>query len=183
MSSSRLPTRLLWLTEGLLFVSAVAVAAWTSRAQDWDPMLLAGLLLALALVGERLMVFVRGQQLSASFVALVLAMSLLGPAPAVLIGVAAKSLRSATGRLSPALWLNNLSTYAVFPLVGALGVYALIGNVHAASNHELTQGATFGLVDLRRVHGHEYRQLRDRSRWMSASSKDRSLSDQVRDTY
>lgn len=146
MTDSRLQTRVLWLTEGALFVGAVGVAAWTSRATDWHPVSLAVLLLALALIGERLMVFVRGQQLSASFVALVLAMSLLGPAPAVLIGVAAKSLRSATGRLSPALWLNNLSTYAVFPLVGALGVYALIGDVHAARNHALTQSVTFGLV-------------------------------------
>src|SRR6478735_11252602 len=101
MTDSRLQTRVLWLTEGALFIVAVGVAAWTSRATDWHPVSLAVLLLALALIGERLMVFVRGQQLSASFVALVLAMSLLGPAPAVLIGVAAKSLRSATGRLSP----------------------------------------------------------------------------------
>jgi putative nucleotidyltransferase with HDIG domain len=146
MFSSKLQTQLLWATEGALFLGAAGFAAWTSRTVDWHPISLAVLLLALALIGERLMVFVRGQQLSASFVALVLAMSLLGPAPAVLIGVAAKTLRSATGRLSPALWLNNLSTYAVFPLVGALGVYLLIGDVHAAHNQALTESATFALV-------------------------------------
>ena len=41
---------------------------------------------------------------------------------------------SARRRLSPAHWLNNLSSFAVCPLVGGLIVQALIGNVHDPSN-------------------------------------------------
>jgi putative nucleotidyltransferase with HDIG domain len=146
MGRDRLIRGALWTAEGMMLLGSVGVAVWLSRAQDWRPLLLVALLLGLALAGERLMVFIRGQQLSASFVALVLAMSLLGPAPAVALGVAAKAFRSATGRLSPALWLNNLSTYAVFPLAGALMVRALIGDIHAPHNHHVVQSFTFALV-------------------------------------
>src|SRR6185437_10048847 len=66
-----------------------------------------------------------------------------GPArtpPAVAFGLAAMILNSSVRRLSPALWLNNLSTYAAFPLAGGLLVGALIGDVHSAADHKLTQG-------------------------------------------
>jgi putative nucleotidyltransferase with HDIG domain len=146
MLSTKTTTRLFWAAEAVLLALAVGAAAWTSRTQDWQPVLLVGLLLALALVGQQLNLSIRGQNLSAAFVALVLAMSLLGPAPAVLLGLSVMILTSATRRVSPALWLNNLSTYAAFPIVGGLMVRALIGNVHDPSNHQLTQSVEFGLV-------------------------------------
>jgi putative nucleotidyltransferase with HDIG domain len=146
MISTKTTTRLFWAAEAVLLALAVGAAAWTSRTQDWHPVLLVGLLLALALVGQQLNLSIRGQNLSAAFVALVLAMSLLGPAPAVLLGLSVMILTSATRRVSPALWLNNLSTYAAFPIVGGLMVRALIGNVHDPSNHQLTQSVEFGLV-------------------------------------
>ncbi len=146
MLSTKTTTRLFWTAEAVLLALAVGAAAWTSRTQDWHPVLLVGLLLALALVGQQLNLSIRGQNLSAAFVALVLAMSLLGPAPAVLLGLSVMILTSATRRVSPALWLNNLSTYAAFPIVGGLMVRALIGNVHDPSNHQLTQSVEFGLV-------------------------------------
>jgi putative nucleotidyltransferase with HDIG domain len=138
--------RVFWSVEGLLLVGALAVTALLYDPREWQSPVLLGLLFAMALVGERLMVFIRGQQLSASFVALVLAMSLLGPGPAVLLGLAAKTLRSATGRLPAAFWLTNLSTHAVFPLAGGLMVRALIGSVHDPSNRHLTQSVSFALV-------------------------------------
>jgi putative nucleotidyltransferase with HDIG domain len=146
MLSTKTTTRLFWAAEAVLLALAVGAAAWTSRTQDWHPVLLVGLLLALALVGQQLNLSIRGQNLSAAFVALVLAMSLLGPAPAVLLGLSVMILTSATRRVSPALWLNNLSTYAAFPIVGGLMVRALIGNVHDPGNHQLTQSVEFGLV-------------------------------------
>ncbi len=146
MLTSKLTTRLLWATEALLFTGAIGAAVWLSNAQDWRSLLLVVLLLALALVGQRLTLVVRDQNLSAAFIALVLAMSLLGPAPAVLLGVMAMILTSAMRRLPPALWLNNLSTYAVFPLAGGMMVRALIGDVHDPRNHHLTQSITFALV-------------------------------------
>jgi putative nucleotidyltransferase with HDIG domain len=146
MLSTKTTTRLFWAAEAMLFALAMGVAAWTSRAQDWHPVLLVGLLLALALVGQQLNLSIRGQNLSAAFVALVLAMSLLGPAPAVLLGLSVMILTSATRRVSPALWLNNLSTYAAFPIVGGLMVRALVGDVHNPHNQQLTQSVTFALV-------------------------------------
>jgi putative nucleotidyltransferase with HDIG domain len=146
MLSTKTTTRLFWAAEAVLLALAVGAAAWTSRTQDWHPVLLVGLLLALALVGQQLNLSIRGQNLSAAFVALVLAMSLLGPAPAVLLGLSVMILTSATRRVSPALWLNNLSTYAAFPILGGLMVRALVGDVHNPHNQALTQSVTFGLV-------------------------------------
>jgi putative nucleotidyltransferase with HDIG domain len=146
MLSTKTTTRLFWAAEAVLLALAIGVAAWTSRAQDWHPVLLVSLLLALALVGQQLNLSIRGQNLSAAFVALVLAMSLLGPAPAVLLGLSVMILTSATRRVSPALWLNNLSTYAAFPIVGGLMVRALVGDVHNPHNQQLTQSVTFALV-------------------------------------
>lgn len=146
MLSTKTTTRLFWAAEAVLLALAVGTAVWTSRVQDWHPLLLVGLLLALALVGQQLNLSIRGQNLSAAFVALVLAMSLLGPAPAVLLGLSVMILTSATRRVSPALWLNNLSTYAAFPIVGGLMVRALVGDVHNPHNQQLTQSVTFALV-------------------------------------
>src|SRR5580698_7572412 len=146
MLSTKTTTRLFWAAEAVLLALAGGTAVWTSRVQDWHPVLLVGLLLALALVGQQLNLSIRGQNLSAAFVALVLAMSLLGPAPAVLLGLSVMILTSATRRVSPALWLNNLSTYAAFPIVGGLMVRALVGDVHAPGNHHMTQSIEFALV-------------------------------------
>src|SRR5258707_9959753 len=139
MFTDTLTRRLLWLTEALLLLGAVATSAWLSRAQEWQPLPLLLLLLVLALIAEQFDFSIRGQHLSASFIALMLTMALLGPAPAVAFGLAAMTLNSAVRRLSPALWLNNLSAYAVFPLAGGLMVRALIGDVHSPKNHHLTQ--------------------------------------------
>jgi putative nucleotidyltransferase with HDIG domain len=145
MFTSKLTIRLFWTAEALLLAGAVGAAAWLSGADEWRPLLLVGLLLGLALIGEHLSVMIRDQHLSASFVALVLAMSLLGPAPAVLIGIVTKVVSSALRRRSLSAWLNNLSTYAVFPLVGGLLGGALL-DVHDPRNHQLMQSVTFGLV-------------------------------------
>jgi putative nucleotidyltransferase with HDIG domain len=130
----------------MLLVAALITTVEISEPQEWGPLPLVGLLLALALIGQRLGVTLRSQQVTADFLALVLAMSLLGPAPAVCFGIVSIALSSALRRLPPSEWLNNLANYAVFPLVGGLLIRALIGNVHDPSNHQLTQSITFGLV-------------------------------------
>jgi putative nucleotidyltransferase with HDIG domain len=146
MFTDTLTRRLLWLTEALLLLGAIAASAWLSRAEEWQPLPLLLLLLVLALIAEQFDFSIRGQHLSASFIALMLTMALLGPAPAVAFGLAAMTLNSAMRRLSAPLWLNNLSAYALFPLVGGLLVRLLIGDVHAPRNHQLTQSVTFALV-------------------------------------
>ena len=73
-------------------------------------------------------------------------MTLLGPAPAVLIGVATMILNSAVRRLAPAYWLTNLSTSAAHPLAGALLTTALIGDVHDPRNLHMIKSVSFALV-------------------------------------
>ncbi len=145
MLTAQTKSRLLWFAEGVVLAGALLATVGISNAQEWGPLDLVGLLLALALIGQRLGVTLRSQQVTADFLALVLAMSLLGPAPAVCFGIAAIALSSASRRISPSAWLNNLTNYAVFPLLGGLMIRALIGNVHDPHN-ALTKSITFGLV-------------------------------------
>jgi putative nucleotidyltransferase with HDIG domain len=147
MPASKITRQLFCATEALLLAGAVAVAVLTSRAEDWQPIQLVVLLMALALGGQRLSIVLRGQQITAAFIALVLAMTLLGPAPAVLFGIAAMVLTSATRRLPLTSWLTNLATFAVFPVVGGLLARALVGNIHHGIQHT-TQGMTFFALDV-----------------------------------
>jgi putative nucleotidyltransferase with HDIG domain len=146
MFTAKTKIRLLWLGEGTLLAAAIGTTVLISRSQEWSSLPLIGLLLSLTVIGQQLRVILRSQEVSAMFLALALAMSLLGPAPAVCFGVAAIAMSSALRRISLSDWLNNLTNYAVFPLAGGLVIRALIGDVHAPHNEHLTQSITFGLV-------------------------------------
>ncbi|MFI4993440.1 MAG: HD-GYP domain-containing protein [Solirubrobacterales bacterium] len=146
MLSVQTKRRIFWLAECMLLVAAIATTTQISQAQEWSSLPLAALLLSLTLIGLRLGVTLRSQQVDADFLALVLAMSLLGPVPAVCFGTVAIAVSSAARRISPIAWLNNLTNYAVFPLTGGLLIRLVIGNVHDPHNHHLTQSITFGLV-------------------------------------
>jgi putative nucleotidyltransferase with HDIG domain len=126
-------------SQWLLLAGTIAVAVLTSNAGDWHPTELVLLLLALSVVGEWLTITMGSQSVSAGFVALVLAMTLLGPAPAVAIGAVAIGADSIARRPSLAVCLSNLTTYVVYLLGGALLSRALIGHVNY-------QTATFALV-------------------------------------
>src|ERR1019366_3104101 len=141
--------RAFWTAEALTLVGVSAAAVLLSRAEEWQPITLVVMLLALALVAERLGFEIRRQHLSASLVVLVLTMCLLGPAPAVAFGLLVTIPNSVGRRLSLKLWLNNLAAFAAFPLVGGLIVRAVIGNVHNPVTHHLAQSAKsveFGLL-------------------------------------
>ena len=128
-----------------MLVAAVGIAATLSTGADWSPIGLVILLLSLALIGQLLSATIGSGQLTTAHVALTLAMVLLGPAPAVAFGIAAMILTSARRRLRPPLWLNNLATFAVYPLVGGLLSRGLVGHVHNLSGPE-TKGITFALI-------------------------------------
>jgi putative nucleotidyltransferase with HDIG domain len=138
--------RLFWGAEAVMLVGIATAAVLLSHAAEWQPTSLVVLLLALALVAERLEFEIRRQHLSASLVVLVLAMCLLGPVPAVAFGLVVTVPNSVERRLAPALWLNNLTAFAVFPLVGGLIIRAFIGDVHDPHSHRLTHSPTFGLI-------------------------------------
>jgi putative nucleotidyltransferase with HDIG domain len=103
-------------------------------------------LLVLALLGQWLSVEFSDGELSASLVAIVLAMGLLGPAAAAACGIAAMILTSSLRRVRPTAWLSNLTAFAVVPFAGGLMVRALAGNIHDPSNQHLTQSVIFGLI-------------------------------------
>jgi putative nucleotidyltransferase with HDIG domain len=140
-------TRLLfWATEVLLLIGVVGASVWLSTPEEWSPPLLVGLLLVLALLGQWLSVEFSDGELSASLVAIVLAMGLLGPAPAAACGIAAMILTSSRRHARPTVWLNNLTAFAVVPFAGGLMVRVLAGDVHDIRNQHMTQSVIFGLI-------------------------------------
>jgi putative nucleotidyltransferase with HDIG domain len=138
--------RLFHAAQGLVLAGVVAAVPLLSRSHEWRPVGLVALFFALALVAERLEFEIRGQYLSASLVVLVLAMCLLGPAPAVVFGLVVTLPNSIGRRLPLTDMLTNLSAFALFPLVGGLTVRALAGDVHDPANAQLTRSVTFAIL-------------------------------------
>jgi putative nucleotidyltransferase with HDIG domain len=113
------------LIGGLLAAAAAAVA--TADTANWD-MPLFGILLAFSVFSDLSVIETKSRvKLSASFLSIVLAMVLLGGPPAALIGVATiviGTLVNQRGALH--IFLINLVTYAIFPLVGGLLFHAVV---------------------------------------------------------
>ena len=122
----------------LLLVLAGAVALATSEARDWAPIELVLLLLVLAIGSDVLTIEFRGIRISGSFLALVLAMALLGPAPAAAIGVLATVIDAVLYRRP---WHRNLMNVAVwvwFPIIGALIVEGWAGEAQPGTESALS---------------------------------------------
>jgi putative nucleotidyltransferase with HDIG domain len=100
--------------------TAIVVACLTSSSADWQPIELVALLLVLAVGSDVLTVEIRGVRISGAFLALALAMGLLGPAPAVAIGISVMLVDALLARTRWDYVIVNLVTYSVFPLVGGL---------------------------------------------------------------
>jgi putative nucleotidyltransferase with HDIG domain len=64
----------------------------------------------------------------------------------MVFGIAITAVTSAPRRLPLTSWLNNLSTVAVFPVVGGLLVRVIVGNVHDPRNLEEIRSVQFALV-------------------------------------
>lgn len=134
------------LSQLTLLACATAGAVLTYRSHDWQPLPLFAVLLILSGLGERMTITIGNQTLSASFIAMVLAMPLLGPAPAVAIGIVAVAVDSLTRRPEPSAWLANLAAYPACLLVGALLSRLWIGDVHDPRNHQLFKSPILVLV-------------------------------------
>jgi diguanylate cyclase (GGDEF)-like protein len=121
----RVPRNVL-IAEGLTLGAAACGIALSAGDGDWDLPLMA-LLLALATLSDIAAVEVTEAKLrlSGAFVALVLAMVLLGGAPAACLGVGAVLLSWLISRheAPDALW-SNVVVYATFPLVGGVVFHA-----------------------------------------------------------
>jgi putative nucleotidyltransferase with HDIG domain len=138
--------RLYIASQGALLAGAVGIAVLSSSAQDWRPPELLALLFVLSVLGEWMTITIGNQTLSASFIALVLAMILLGPAPAAAIGAVALIADSVHRRPPLVVCLANLAAYTVYLVAGGLLARALIGDAHDPSNQHLIKSPTFALV-------------------------------------
>jgi putative nucleotidyltransferase with HDIG domain len=109
----------------LLGGSAIAGAA-LSEPGDWEPIGLVVTLLALAVVSESFRLETSRIKVSAAFLSLVLAMTLLGPAPAAALGALVILW---TGAIKRSPWqssLANVSTYVTFTVAGGF-VFHVVG--------------------------------------------------------
>jgi putative nucleotidyltransferase with HDIG domain len=112
--------RTLVVFEVLILAGSVAAMVLLSTEDQWDHYDLVGLLAVLVVGSDFLTLRAKRFRISGSFLGLVLAMALLGPAPAGAMGIAAASVDAIRGRTRGLYLLNNLATYAFFPVVGAL---------------------------------------------------------------
>src|SRR4051794_16084342 len=110
-----------FIVVGQLAALAVAVllAVATGADSTWDPVALVGLLLVLTVGSDVMTVTIRGLNISGAFIALVLAMALLGPLPAATIGCVAALIDSILRRCTWDRLANNVITYATFSTTGA----------------------------------------------------------------
>jgi putative nucleotidyltransferase with HDIG domain len=102
-----------------LLLASIAGAVSTSHAADWHPWTLVVVLALLAVMSDIMTIEARAMRVSGSFISLVLAMALLGPAPALAIGILTILVDLLRVRRHQRV-LTNLTAYAVFPFVGGL---------------------------------------------------------------
>ena len=111
---------LILVVQTVVLVAVVTIAATLSDTSDWQPLALVFVLLALAVASDLMIVDMRGLRVSGAFFSVVLAMVLLGPAPAVALGVATTVVYAAISRRMLMKVLNDAAVWALFPLVGGV---------------------------------------------------------------
>jgi putative nucleotidyltransferase with HDIG domain len=131
-----------------MLASSLVVVAATSRAADWQPVELVVLLAALAVASDAMAIETKALRLTGSFVALVLAMALLGPGPAVAIGLLTIGVDAVRLRTAPGFVLTNVAAYATFPLIGGLAVRALHLDAANGVDFALAVSVIFGAVNI-----------------------------------
>ena len=117
---------------GLLVAAAAAV--WRAPLADWDLLLIA-VLLAFSVFSDLTAVDAHLHiAISGSFLAIVVAMVLLGGAPAALIGVATILAGWLRWREGFGYLVNNVLTFALFPLVGGIAFRAVVEGTGVTAN-------------------------------------------------
>jgi putative nucleotidyltransferase with HDIG domain len=115
-----LPERLIVAVELVMLAGSIGAAALLSDRTQWRPPELVGLLAVLVIGSDFLTMHAKRFRISGSFLGLVLTMAVLGPAPAVALGLAAACVDAVRGRTRGSYLLSNLATYAFFPLLGGI---------------------------------------------------------------
>ncbi len=120
-------TAIAGMVVGLLVTAGAGV--WWAPQANWDLLLMA-VLLAFSVFSDITAVDTKSHVLiSGSFLALVVAMVLLGGTPAALIGVATILAGWLRWRENVGYLLNNVLTFALFPLVGGVAFRAVAESV------------------------------------------------------
>lgn len=114
------PTPLIIAVQFVWLCAMVVVAILTAPSAQWDPVLL-GILLCFSILSDLSAIEAdTALKVSGSFLAIGVAMVLLGGAPAALIGVLTILFGWLRWREPADMLLNNVVAYATFPLVGGL---------------------------------------------------------------
>ena len=114
--------KLVMVGQGALLAGVMAAAVLLSTQDQWEPWALVGLLAVLVLGSDFIVLDAKRFRIGGSFLGLVLVMAVLGPAPAVALGLASAAIDALRHRPRGSYLLNNLVTYATFPLAGALAL-------------------------------------------------------------
>jgi putative nucleotidyltransferase with HDIG domain len=118
-----------------ILIAVAVVGIHASASSDWHPAALVALLFGLSLVSDSLAVPFRAIRISGEFPAIVLAMALLGPAPAAAIGLATAAFDALVSRPRWENVVSNFALYGSYPLVGGLLIQLMDGS-HAATTME-----------------------------------------------
>jgi putative nucleotidyltransferase with HDIG domain len=120
------PTPLIIFLEIALLAVVAAAAVLRAPLANWDPALF-GILLGFSVFSDLTAIETESKlKISGSFLALVLAMVFLGGTAAAVIGVASILVGWVRWRDEPHDLLNNVVTYATFPLVGGWAFHATV---------------------------------------------------------
>ena len=131
----------------LLALAVALLAAFLAKAESaFAPIELFCLLFVLAIGSDVLTVEIRGLRISGCFIAIVLAMALLGPIPAAVIGVGSSAFDSVIHRRAWDRVVNNLVTFATFPIVGAVAIQLATPDVVPGQDDGLSFSAVVLIV-------------------------------------
>jgi putative nucleotidyltransferase with HDIG domain len=116
-------------TQAIVLGTATVVAVVSSEAAHWRPFELVMLLLVLAIGSDMNSVEFRRIRITGSFLAIVLAMALLGPAPAAAIGAVSSIVDALISRRPLIAAFRNTLIWTTFPVVGAVLMEGSVGRV------------------------------------------------------
>ncbi|HYQ78184.1 MAG TPA: HD-GYP domain-containing protein [Solirubrobacterales bacterium] len=142
------PTRLAiaFMVAALLLTAAIAF--WDAPKSDWD-IAFFSVLLAFSIFSDLTAVSTESKlKISGSFLALVIAMVFLGGTPAAIIGVATILVGWLRWRDAWHFLLNNVLTYALFPLVGGIAFHEGVSALGLVPSESWFYLCVFGLFQL-----------------------------------
>jgi putative nucleotidyltransferase with HDIG domain len=153
--------------QGVALAVVLACAVSVSDESQWTPVGLVGLLALLVIGSDILVLDAKRFRIGGSFTGLVLAMALLGPAPAAFLGLTSALIDALRRKVRGTYLLNNLLTYSTFPLLGGLALQAVVSSDPEQGGYAVAVFAVFlaaNALNFLMIAGHT-RILRGGSLW------------------